>query len=173
MLKEAGTFFAIVMLILVGAYVYISSLGGLTGSGLHLGGFSVTHQPSGNTSYQDLARQDATQAGIPPDRFVRQIQVESGFRPGVVSPAGAIGIAQILPTTARAWNVNPWDAAASLSTAAQHMGWYERTYGSYAKALSCYNAGCERLVWAEHHCADYYYCLPTETQRYISAVMED
>jgi soluble lytic murein transglycosylase-like protein len=122
------------------------------------------------TDYRSLAQQDAVQAGIPADYFVAQINQESGFNPSALSPAGAEGIAQIMPSTAQAWNVNPWDPDASLSVASQHMAWYQNTYGSYEKALSCYNAGCDALVWAEHHCEVFYWCLPSETRHYITAI---
>ena len=45
------------------------------------------------SEYVAIARQDAIDAGIPPDYFVRQINQESGFNPNAVSPAGAVGIA--------------------------------------------------------------------------------
>ncbi|HKV01676.1 MAG TPA: transglycosylase SLT domain-containing protein, partial [Ktedonobacteraceae bacterium] len=52
------------------------------------------------SQYVAIAQQDAIAAGIPPDYFVRQINTESGFNPNAVSPAGAVGIAQFLPSTA-------------------------------------------------------------------------
>src|SRR5207244_4098322 len=42
--------------------------------------------------YIAIAQQDAIDAGIPPDYFVRQINQESGFNPNAYSPAGAEGI---------------------------------------------------------------------------------
>src|SRR5712664_892238 len=100
-----------------------------TGADTYLG----SQQTSG-TNYRSLASQDAIDAGIPSDRFVKQIEVESGFNPSAVSPMGAIGIAQIMPSTAQSWNVNPHDPVASLKAASQHMAWYQNTYGGYAKA---------------------------------------
>ena len=52
---------------------------------------------------QDFARQAAQKIGLDPDIFMRQIQQESGFNPTAKSPAGAAGIAQFMPATARAW----------------------------------------------------------------------
>ena len=122
------------------------------------------------TDYRSIATQDALQAEIPVAYFIAQINEESGFNPNALSPVGAEGIAQIMPSTAQEWNVDPWDPVASLSTASQHMAWYESTYGSYEKALACYNAGCSALVWAEQHCLNYYWCLPSETEHYITAI---
>jgi soluble lytic murein transglycosylase-like protein len=130
-------------------------------------GLTTSSQP---TDYRSLATQDALQAGISAQYFVAQINEESGFNPNVVSSAGAIGIAQIMPRTAQSWQVNPWDPVASLNVAAQHMAWYQSHYGDYARALACYNAGCATLLWAEQHCLDYYWCLPAQTERYIVAI---
>ncbi len=128
---------------------------------------SSTPQSTSNSDYRSLAREDALDAGIDPTLFVRQIDQESGFNPQALSRAEAQGIAQIMPTTARGWDVDPWDAAQSLRAAAHAMASYVRIYGSYAKAAACYNAGCGALEQAMHACSDYFDCLPTETQNYI------
>jgi len=126
---------------------------------------------SSSNDYKTMAWNDAIKAGISPQLFVNQIQVESGFNPQAQSYAGAIGIAQILPSTAAGWNVDPWDPVASLKAAANAMAWYQNKYGSYEKALACYNAGCGRLEWAIQNCLNFYWCLPEETQRYINKIM--
>lgn len=141
-----------------------------------LGGPSFS-QPSssstGKTDYRTLAYQDAVNAGIPGDLYVRQINQESGFNPNAVSSAGAIGIAQIIPSTAASWGVNPWDAKDSLKVAADHMHWYYQYYGyNYAKALAAYNAGMSNVASAETQCGlGWQGCLPTETQNYITNIM--
>ena len=61
---------------------------------------------------------DAIEAGIPPDSFVRQIQQESGFNPAAISSAGAIGIAQFMPATAAGMGFDPHDPDVSLRMAA-------------------------------------------------------
>jgi soluble lytic murein transglycosylase-like protein len=119
-----------------------------------------------------LARQDATNVGIDPNLFERQINQESGFNPNAVSPAGAIGIAQIMPSTAAGWSVDPHDPVASLSAAAAAMARYYTTYQSYPKALAAYNAGTSRLDIALAQCrTSWMACVPAETQRYIQAIM--
>jgi hypothetical protein len=88
-----------------------------------------------------VAREAAISAGIDPVIFDRQIMVESRFDPSATSPAGARGIAQLTPGTARAWGVDPSDPVASLQAAAQHMAGYVERYGNYPMALAAYNAG--------------------------------
>ena len=151
------------------------------------GGFSaiVTPKtPSGtgslpNSQYVAVAQAGATAAGIPPDLFTRQINVESGFNPNAYSPAGAEGIAQFEPGTAASLGINPWDPVQSLRAAAQLMASYVRTYGDdYGKALAAYNFGPgdatrgTGLAGAVQRCGvQWYSCLPAETQNYITSIL--
>jgi soluble lytic murein transglycosylase-like protein len=134
----------------------------------------INYLQTGQSSldYHKLARQDATNNGINPDLFERQINQESGFNPNVVSSAGAIGIAQIMPSTAAGWNVDPHDPVASLASAASAMAQYQTRYQSYAKALAAYNCGTATLDTAIARYGDNWMIgLPAETQNYIHAIM--
>lgn len=92
--------------------------------------------------WQQIARQAAQRHGVDPNIFVRQIQAESGGNPNAVSPAGAIGIAQFIPSTARQFGINPRNPVQSLDAAAKYMAQnLRRTGGNYAQALSLYNSG--------------------------------
>jgi len=125
------------------------------------------------TDFRALARQKATKYGLLPDVFERQIEAESGFNPKAVSSAGARGIAQIMPSTAKGWGVNPDDPQAALEAAAKNMAGYVKTYGgmgttdptkvrgAYEKALQAYNAGPGSV-------GRY---LPSETKGYISKIV--
>lgn len=140
--------------------------GGSSGSGT---GFGINLPRS---QYVTIARQDAYNAGISPDLFVRQINQESGFNPRAVSPAGAIGIAQFMPGTAASLGINPRDPIQSLRGAAGLMGGYARQYGVYAKALAAYNAGPGTVNWAVRMGgANWYGWLPYETRNYIRVIM--
>ena len=78
------------------------------------------------SQYVAIAQQDAVAAGIPATYFVRQIEQESGFNPNAVSPAGAVGIAQFLPSTAAGLGINPYDPIQALRGAATLMANYAR-----------------------------------------------
>jgi soluble lytic murein transglycosylase-like protein len=122
--------------------------------------------------YAALAQADALQAGIPPDLFVRQIKQESGFDPNSVSPAGAEGIAQFMPSTAAGLGIDPWDPVQSLQGAAGLMGRYYRNYGSYPKALAAYNGGSGTLQYCMNNYGDNWLsCEPSETQHYVYVIM--
>jgi len=71
-----------------------------------------------------------------------QIQAESGFNPSARSPAGAQGIAQFMPATARAYGLaNPFDPVASIDAQARMMRDLLGQFGSVPLALAAYNAG--------------------------------
>ncbi len=67
---------------------------------------------------------------------------ESKGNPFARSSAGAQGIAQFMPGTARAYGLrNPFDAEASIDAQARMMGDLLRRFGTAALALAAYNAG--------------------------------
>jgi hypothetical protein len=89
--------------------------------------------------YRQQAARIARGAGIDPRVFVQQIQQESGFNPNARSPAGAQGIAQIVPKYHPTANVR--DPIASLKYAARLDSQLLRRYGNWRDALSVYNSG--------------------------------
>jgi soluble lytic murein transglycosylase-like protein len=132
-----------------------------------------TSVPGTRAYYVALARQDAQEVRINPDCFVRQINQESGFNPHALSPAGAIGIAQFMPETARTWGVDPHNPEQSLKGAARLMAHLLSTYhGDYAKALAAYNAGENAVNRAvSRGGASWVAYVPLETQHYIQTIM--
>jgi len=92
--------------------------------------------------FRAMALRAAKAEGIKrPNLFVRQMAAESGMQPCARSGAGAIGIAQIMPGTAKSWGVDPWIPSDALRAAAHNMARYEKQLGSYRLALAAYNAG--------------------------------
>jgi hypothetical protein len=99
-------------------------------------------------NYMEMAAAYATQYGLDPEIFVRQMVQESNFNPDAVSPRGARGIAQIMPETARdpGYGVtpieDPTDPEESLRFGAEYMrAMLDRYNGDYGLALAAYNAG--------------------------------
>ncbi|HLH63470.1 MAG TPA: transglycosylase SLT domain-containing protein [Ktedonobacteraceae bacterium] len=125
------------------------------------------------SQYIAIAQQDAINAGISPDYFVRQINQESGFNPNAYSPSGAEGIAQFMPATARGLGIDPWNPIQALQAAANVMAGYSHQYGgNYAMALAAYNAGSGTVQWAVQSCgSNWISCLPAQTQNYIYVIM--
>ncbi len=125
------------------------------------------------SQYIAIAQQDASNAGISPDYFVRQINQESGFNPNAYSYSGAEGIAQFMPATARGLGIDPWDPIQALQAAANVMAGYSHQYGgNYAMALAAYNAGSGTVQYAVNACgSNWMNCLPAQTQNYIYVIM--
>jgi soluble lytic murein transglycosylase-like protein len=80
---------------------------------------------------------------IDPRLVVALVVVESGFQPLAVSRAGAMGLGQLMPATARALGVNPWDPVQNLYGSIRYLrGNLDRFgYGNAHLALAAYNAG--------------------------------
>lgn len=115
------------------------------------------------TDFRAIARAAAERHGIDPEIFVRQINAESGFNPRAGSPAGAQGIAQIMPATAKGWGVDPMDPVAALDASARAMSKYVRNYGGWKNALVAYNAGPGRVGKPMY----------AETAAYVSRILGD
>jgi soluble lytic murein transglycosylase-like protein len=125
-----------------------------------------------HTDYAGEACQAAQASGIDPRLFVRQINQESGFNPNSGSSAGAVGIAQFLPSTAAGLGVDPYNPESALAGSAKLMSNYNQQYGNYAMALAAYNAGSGALHAAVTNCGvAWQTCLPAETQNYIAVIM--
>lgn len=89
-----------------------------------------------------MASAAAQKYGVDPNVFIAQITQESGFNPSARSGSGAQGIAQFMPSTAKSYNVNPWDPASALDGAARYdAAELKAFHGDYHQALAAYNAG--------------------------------
>jgi soluble lytic murein transglycosylase-like protein len=92
--------------------------------------------------YQAIAAAAAQKYGLDPAIFARQITQESHWNPTIVSSAGAVGIAQIMPDTAKWWGVDPLDPIASLDAAAKaDRNALDLYGGDWRLVLAAYNAG--------------------------------
>jgi hypothetical protein len=95
----------------------------------------------GTTPY-DLLFASATQKyALPPGLLAAVARVESSLNPSAVSPAGARGLMQIMPGTARELGVDPMDPAQAVDGAARLLSGHLTDFGSVPLALAAYNAG--------------------------------
>jgi D-alanyl-D-alanine dipeptidase len=95
-----------------------------------------------------------------------QLYAESNFNPFARSSAGARGIAQFMPATARELGLrDPFDATASIDAQAHLMRDLLRRFGAVPLALAAYNAGPARVA----ACG----CVPpiAETRGYVARVL--
>ena len=97
------------------------------------------------------------------------IEVESGFRADALSPAGAIGLMQLMPQTARRFGVsNPWEPMANLDGGARYLSHLLGLFdGDLHLALAGYNAGEGSVLAAGRRIPPF-----KETQAYVPAVLD-
>lgn len=142
----------------------------LCGLLLCCGAVSANSQSSGETVEQALCRLiegAARTQKIPRDLLTKLIWQESSFRPHVVSPAGAQGIAQFMPGTAKERGlVDPFDPEQAIPKAAEFIAHLAGQFGNLGLAAAAYNGGPARVAtWLAGRGG-----LPAETQNYVVAV---
>lgn len=104
---------------------------------------------------------------LPAEFFTRLIWQESRFRPEAVSRAGAQGVAQFIPGTAR-WRglIDPFDPFEAITKSAQLLRDLNREFGNLGLAAAAYNAGPGRVRdWIGGRRP-----LPGETRAYVRIV---
>lgn len=121
--------------------------------------------PSGKSAYTAQFSAAERKYGLPGGLLSAVAHAESGYRPDAVSSAGAIGLMQLMPDTAKSLGVDPADPAQAIDGAARLLKGELTKYGSVPLALAAYNAGGPAV--------DRYGGIPPypETQQYVQKVL--
>ncbi|CAG9000973.1 MAG: Membrane-bound lytic murein transglycosylase F [Candidatus Celerinatantimonas neptuna] len=113
-----------------------------------------------------LIKQASKRYKIPVQLLKAVIAVESSYRHKAVSKAGAMGLMQLMPKTARRFSVkNPFDPAANIDAGSRYLRLLINQFQSVQLALAAYNAG-ENAVKRYNGIPPY-----QETQHYVKKVM--
>jgi hypothetical protein len=108
----------------------------------------------------------ATHWNVSASLLAAQLMAESNFNPFAVSPAGAQGIAQFIPSTAASYGLrDPFDPVEAMDAQAHLMSDLIRQLGSPQLALAAYNAGPAPVEAC--HCVPAY----PETQAYVTRIL--
>jgi soluble lytic murein transglycosylase-like protein len=104
---------------------------------------------------------------VPTPFFIRLIWQESGFRQNIISPAGAIGVAQFMPTTAAENGLDdPFNPLQAVRASARLLRDLIKQFGNVGLAAAAYNAGPRRVQdWLDKRGK-----LPQETQDYVEHI---
>ena len=141
---------------------------GLLGLGLvSLAGLVRAETIVGETVQQAACRiveSAADDTGLPVALLTRLIWAESRFQARVVSPAGAMGIAQFMPNTATERGLlDPYDPEQAIPKAAALLVDLRQQFGNIGLAAAAYNAGSGRVAsWLARTGS-----LPAQTQAYV------
>jgi len=125
--------------------------------------------PNGDTGpYVQEIRDAAERYGVPIKLVSAVIRAESGFNPRAVSPKGARGLMQLMPTTAATLGVrNSFDPRENIEGGVRHLrGLIDRFPNNLPLALAAYNAGdaaVERFGGIPPY---------AETRNYVSRILQ-
>jgi len=121
------------------------------------------HQP------RDFIEAAADQNGVPYELLRRIAHVESAGDPTALSSAGAQGMFQVMPNTARSLGYSPADMynpALAAQAAAKYMRQLYEQFGDWDHAVQAYNAGPTRFSEYKEKGRP----LPKETKRYLEKI---
>jgi len=117
-----------------------------------------------------------------PQKWVWVAQVESSLNPRAISSAGAVGLFQLMPGTARRFGLQTapvddrMEPEKSAGAAAQYLKILHRKFGCWSLALAAYNAGEGRVkeIMEKRKARTFNEMeryLPSETRAYVPKVM--
>lgn len=143
---------------------------GISGSSTGVGG-----APAGApANIQQLISRVSKEQGVPENILYAVMRQESGYNPRAVSPVGAQGLMQLMPSTAASLGLkgnDVWDPYKNLTAGAKYLKQMYTKFGSLAKGLAAYNAGPGRLQEALAKGGDNWSLyLPSETRNYVASI---
>ena len=105
---------------------------------------NVYNRSCGDETLDEIFEDVSQEYGVNVNLLKAVAQAESGFDVNATSSCGAMGIMQLMPSTAESYGVeDPYDARQSITGGAKLLSWLLDDYnGNVSLALAGYNAGC-------------------------------
>lgn len=97
--------------------------------------------PSFQSHINEVIERQSARHGVSPELIRAVVAQESGGNPGAMSKAGAIGLMQLMPDTARSLGVNPYDMEQNVDGGIRYLKDMARKFDSLDEVLAAYNAG--------------------------------
>jgi soluble lytic murein transglycosylase-like protein len=117
---------------------------------------------------RDLVSQASADHGVAPQLLSAILMTESGGDPTAISVAGAEGLMQLMPATARSCGIDPFEPVSNVECGSSYLrSLLNRYHGNVTFAVAAYNAG-PAAVDAYHGIPPY-----AETQAYVVRVLSD
>lgn len=122
----------------------------------------------------DAIKSASQKYGVDSDLIKAVINQESSFNPNAVSSAGALGLMQLMPSTARSLGVeNPFNVLENVNGGTQYLSNLLKTFsGNKELALSAYNGGISRMNSRNVTSTADISKMPSETVNYVQKVMD-
>jgi soluble lytic murein transglycosylase-like protein len=132
--------------------------------------FSGRYSPSGlnKTRYTNLIADAASRNGVEERLLHAVIQTESAYNPSAVSRAGAVGLMQLMPDTARRYGVyNRTDPTQNVDAGSRYLKDLLDMFNyNLGLAVAAYNAGENAVIRYNNSIPPY-----RETQNYVRQVL--
>ena len=109
--------------------------------------------------------QHSVALGVDPAIALSIAKVESGYNHSSRSVHGAVGVFQLMPSTAARLGVNPYHLADNIKGGILYYKMLYKMFGSTELALAAYNAGPAYVL--KHHCA------PPYSRNYVAKIMSE
>lgn len=117
---------------------------------------------------KDTIVKQSLEMNIDPALALSIAKKESGFRHELRSPHGAVGVFQLLPSTAKRLGYNPYYLSDNIKAGLTYYKMMYKMFGSTELALAAYNAGPGNVK--RHGCTIPPY---SETKRFVNVIMQD
>lgn len=128
----------------------------------------------GNTSIEEAVEKASRKYGVDKEFIKAVIKAESSFDPKAKSHAGAMGLMQLMPGTAKDLGVsNPYDIEENVEGGTKYLRGLLDMYGNSKElALAAYNAGPGTVKTRGVQDKEDIERMPSETRNYVKNVMK-